>query len=56
MLRGRPELQGIAPQTHVALTLVADPGLRARLVLVPTLLAVCVIVGLGFTIYVARRS
>jgi len=31
-----PEMQGIAPKTHVALTLTADPVLRTRLVLVPT--------------------
>jgi gliding motility-associatede transport system auxiliary component len=55
-LRGRSELGGIAPKTHTALTLVADPILRARLVLVPTVMAVLLIIGLGITTYVARRE
>jgi hypothetical protein len=55
-LRGRPELQGIAPKTHVAVTFVADPRLRARLILVPTLIAALIIVGLGVTTYLARRA
>jgi hypothetical protein len=55
-LRGRPELQGIAPKTHTSVTLAADPGLRARLIVVPTLLATCVIVGLGVATYLARRA
>jgi hypothetical protein len=55
-LRGRPELQGIMPKTHTVIALVADRGLRARLVLVPTLLAFCVIIGFGFVMYLVRRS
>ncbi len=55
-LRGRPELLGIAPKTHESLLFAADPGLRLRLVLVPTLLAVVVILGLGATTYLARRD
>src|SRR5512135_177514 len=55
-LRGRSELGGIAPKTHTALTLAADPILRARLVLVPTVMAVLLIIGLGITTYVARRE
>ena len=39
-LRGQAELGGIAPKSHVALTLAADPVLRTRLVLVPTVMAV----------------
>ena len=55
-LRGRPELRGIAPKTHVALALSADPSTRLRLVLVPTLMAILVIIGLGVTTYMARRE
>jgi hypothetical protein len=55
-LRGRPEMIGIAAKTHESLMFAADPGLRLRLVMVPTLLAVVIIVGLGATTYVARRD
>jgi hypothetical protein len=55
-LRGRPEMIGIDPKTHESLLFAADPGLRLRLVMVPTLLAVVVIIGLGATIYLARRD
>jgi hypothetical protein len=55
-LRGRSELSGIAPKTHTALTLAADPVLRVRLVLVPTMMAVLLIIGLGIVTYVARRE
>ena len=55
-LRGRPELLGIDPKTHESLLFAADPGLRLRLVLVPTLLAIVVIIGLGATTYLARRD
>jgi hypothetical protein len=55
-LRGQAELGGIAPKTHVALTLSADPLLRARLIMVPTVMAVLLIVGLGLTTYLARRE
>jgi hypothetical protein len=55
-LRGRSGLQGLAPKTHVALTLTADPLLRARLVMVPTVMAFLLIVGLGITTYAARRE
>jgi hypothetical protein len=55
-LRGRPELLGIEAKTHESLLFAADPGLRLRLVMVPTLLAVVVIVGLGVTTYLARRD
>jgi uncharacterized iron-regulated membrane protein len=33
-----------------------DAGLRTRLVMIPTLLALLVIVGLGITTYIARRD
>jgi hypothetical protein len=55
-LRGQAELGGIAPKSHVALALAADPVLRARLVLVPTVMAVLLIIGLGLTTYMARRE
>jgi hypothetical protein len=55
-LRGRPDAVGIAPKTHVALTLTADPLLRARLVYVPTFLAFITIIGAGVIVYVARRE
>jgi hypothetical protein len=55
-LRGRSELSGIAPKTHTALTLAVDPILRTRLVLVPTVMAIMLIVGLGITTYAARRE
>ena len=55
-LRGRPELIGIDSKTHESLLFAADPGLRLRLVMVPTLLALVVILGLGATTYFARRD
>jgi hypothetical protein len=55
-LRGQAEQGGIAPKTHVALTLSADPVLRTRLILVPTVMAVLLIIGLGLTTYLARRE
>jgi hypothetical protein len=55
-LRGRPELSGIAPKTHMALALTADPSMRLRLVLVPTLMALLVIIGLGTATYMTRRE
>jgi hypothetical protein len=55
-LRGRPDVVGIAASTHVALTLTADPLLRNRLVLVPTVLAVLGTLAVGSIVYVARRE
>jgi hypothetical protein len=55
-LRGQAEMGGIAPRGHVALTLAAEPALRARLILVPTVMAVLLIIGLGLTTYMARRE
>jgi hypothetical protein len=55
-LRERDDLQGLAPRTHVALTLKSAPMLKTRLILVPTLFAVSVIVGLGLATYLARRN
>lgn len=55
-LRGRPDAVGIAANTHVALTLSADPLLRNRLVLVPTVMATLAIIAAGLIVYVARRE
>ncbi|WP_076345022.1 GldG family protein [Paludisphaera borealis] len=55
-LRERPNAVGITPKTHVALTLTADPLLRWRLVVVPTVAAVLTIVGLGGLVYVVRHE
>ncbi len=55
-LRGRRDTIGISPRTHVALTLTADPALRSRLVTVPTVSALLLIIGLGITVYFARRA
>jgi len=55
-LRGRPDLQGIAPRTHISMTLIADPVLRFRLIMVPTVMAVLLVIGLGISTYLARRE
>jgi hypothetical protein len=55
-LRGQAEVGGIAPRTHTSLTLAADPVLRARLILVPTVMAALLIIGFGLTTYMARRE
>ena len=55
-LRGKPELIGIAPKTHESLLFAADPGLQLRLVMVPTLAAMVVIIGLGLATWIARRD
>ncbi len=55
-LRGQPEMEGIFPKSHVSLTLTADPLVRARLILVPTVMSVLLIITLGVTTYLARRD
>ena len=55
-LRNRPDTQGIPPHTHVALTLSVDPFLRSRLILVPSAVAVMLIIAMGITVYIARRQ
>jgi hypothetical protein len=55
-LRGRPDTLGIAPQTHVALTLAVDDLLRSRLIMVPSATAAMLIIAMGITVYVARRE
>ena len=46
-LRNRPDTLGIPPHTHVALTLSVDPFLRSRLILVPSAVAVMLIIAHG---------
>lgn len=55
-LRERPAAVGVAPKTHVALTLAADKVLRWRLVVVPTVAAVLSILGLGVLVYFVRHE
>ncbi len=55
-LRGRRDTIGISPRTHVSLTLTADPVMRSRLVMVPTVSSMLLIIGIGITIYFARRA
>jgi hypothetical protein len=55
-LRGRSDTLGIAAKTHVALTLNANPALRSRLILVPTVTAVLAIIAAGIIVFVARRE
>ncbi len=54
-LRGRPDLEGIAPKTRAVARLDPDPNVQAKLVLIPTLMAVSIIIGLGVATYMARR-
>lgn len=55
-LRGREDSIGVPAQVHSALTLVADPGLRWRLILVPTVVAAACIATLGGLVYFVRRD
>jgi hypothetical protein len=55
-LRGRPDTQGLSPRRHVALTLAADPVLRQRLILLPTVLAAALVLGIGVSVFMARRA
>jgi hypothetical protein len=55
-LRGKAETENIEPHAHVAMTLAIDRELRSRLILVPSLIAVVLIVALGIIVYVARRE
>jgi hypothetical protein len=54
-LRGSTGSVGITPQTHDAMTLTADSVVRARLVLVPTVMASILIISSGVLTYIARR-
>lgn len=55
-LRGRPDAIGIAPKTHAALTLTADPQLRRRLVVAPTVVSMLTIIGFGALVHYIRRD
>ena len=55
-LRGRSDTLGIPPHTHVALSLSVDPGLRQRLILVPSVVAVLLIIAMGIIVFIARRE
>lgn len=55
-LQDRPDLVSIAPRTYTARVLRAGPNLRAKLVLLPTLLSVSILIGLGMATYMARRE
>jgi hypothetical protein len=55
-LRGQPQLAGIAPNSHSVVTLMADPLLSTRLIMVPTVMSILLIIGLGITTYIARRE
>lgn len=55
-LRGRSDLAGIAPKEHSAWTLTANPTVRARLIMVPTVMAILMIVSFGLGTYLLRRD
>lgn len=55
-LRGRPDTMGIPPKHHIALTLSADPMLRQRLILIPSMVAILSIIAMGAIVYTARRE
>ncbi len=55
-LRGRNDTLGIAPQPHVSRTLSVDPDLRSRLILVPSVVALLLIIAIGTIVYSARRE
>lgn len=55
-LRGRPDDLGIGPKKNVSRRLTADPLLRSRLVLVPTVMSLLLIITLGLTTYYLRRQ
>ena len=55
-LRGRSDTLGIPPQPHVALRLSVDPELRNRLILVPSVVALLLIIAMGVIVYTARRE
>jgi hypothetical protein len=55
-LRGRADTLGIAPKPHIALTLSVDPYLRSRLILVPSVVAVLLIIAMGTVVFISRRE
>jgi len=55
-LRGRADLQGVAPRKHTSMTLLADRVLQWRLIMVPTVMAGLLILGFGISTYLTRRE
>ncbi len=55
-LKGKEESLGVAPKVHTAVLFTADPSLRTKLHLVPTIISVVLIVGFGVLLYLARRA
>ncbi len=55
-LRGRLDLPAIAPRTRTIARLNPDPNVQIKLVLLPTLLAVSILLGLATAVFLARRS
>ena len=55
-LRGKQETLGVAPKVHTAIRFTADPNLRAKLHLVPTVISFVLILGFGVMTYLARRA
>ncbi|WP_165249245.1 Gldg family protein [Paludisphaera soli] len=55
-LRGREDSVGVPPKIHAALTLTADPGLRWRLTLVPTVVSMAGVAAIGLLVYYVRQE
>jgi hypothetical protein len=55
-LRGRLDLPEIAPRNRRIARLNPDPSVQVRLILLPTLMSVSILLGLGTAVYLARRS
>jgi hypothetical protein len=55
-LRGRLDLPEIAPRTRRIPRLDPDPNVQIRLILLPTLMSLSIILGVGTAVFLARRS
>ena len=55
-LRGREDSVGVPAKLHSALTLTADPGLRWRLILAPTVVGAAATAAAGALVYLIRRD
>jgi hypothetical protein len=55
-LRGRLDLPEIAPRTRRIPRLNPDPSMQLRLIVLPTLLSVSILLGLGMAVFLARRA
>jgi len=55
-LRGRLDLPEIAPRTRRIPRLDPDPNVQIRLILLPTLMSISIIFGVGTAVFLARRS